>query len=74
MRRISDSGIPVRIAQVHRIVKAVAIPIRAHTRLCRIEPVGLDEHAEAGVIVAGVEVLQAGVGVEAFDVTVLEKL
>nr|WP_245708074.1 hypothetical protein [Celeribacter baekdonensis] len=29
-----------------------------------IEPIGLDEHAEAGVIVAGVEVLQACVGVE----------
>ena len=56
--------ITARIAEVHRIIEAVAVPICAHARLRWIKPVGLDEQAEAGVVVACIEVLQARIGVE----------
>lgn len=42
--------VPVRIAQVHRIVPRISKPIRLDARLCRIEPIGLYEHAKAGFL------------------------
>ena len=57
--------VPSRIAEVHRIVEAVAVAVRPDACLCHLPPVWLCEEAEFGVVVAGVEVLQACVGVEA---------
>ena len=44
--------IPRRIAQIHQVVEAVGVPIRSHPRLIRVEPVGLEEEAQFGVVVA----------------------
>ena len=58
-----NSGMPARIAQIHRIVEAVAEAVRPDARLQHFDPVRLQEHAQHGVVVAGAQVLQAGVGV-----------
>ena len=58
-------SVPARIACPNRIIEAVAVPVRADARFGDLPPVRLEEHPEFGVVVAGVEVLEAGVGVEA---------
>ena len=59
--------IPPRIELVDWVVETVAEAVGPHSRLRHLEPVGLQEHPQGGVVVAGVEVLQARVGVVAFS-------
>ena len=54
------------VQRVDRIVERVAVAVGADAGLHDFEPVGLDEEGQFGVVVAGVEVLQARVGVVAF--------
>ena len=58
-------NIPPRIAEIHRIVRRIAIPVRPHPRLGDLPPVGRGEQRQVGVVGAGVEALQAGGAVEA---------
>ena len=55
---------PARIAAGDRIIKAIPIPIRSHARFGRVEPVGRHEPSERRIVEPGVQVLQAGLGVE----------
>jgi len=56
--------IVLKSATAPETVAAMSPPFCPDARLRWIKPIGLDEQAEAGVIVAGVEVLQARIGVE----------
>jgi len=56
--------IPPRIHQIHRIVEAVGIPVRPTPGLGHLKPVRLQEQAGFGVVIAGVQVLEAGVVVQ----------
>ena len=47
---------PIRIAQIHRIVEAVGVAVGADAGFADLPPVGLEEAAQCGVVVAGVEV------------------
>jgi hypothetical protein len=53
--------VPIRIQLVDRIVEGIAIAVRADALLGDLEPVGLQEQAELGVVIAGVQILQARV-------------
>lgn len=57
--------VPIRIRQIHRIVPRIRIAVRPHPRPGHLPPVRLDEPAEHRVVGAGVEVLEADLGVEA---------
>ena len=63
---VLDPVVPVGIHSVDGVIACIRVPVCAHAWLCDLEPVWLEEQAECGVVVAGVEVLQAGVAVEAF--------
>jgi hypothetical protein len=52
--------------QIHRIVGGIRIPVGPDACLCYLKPVGLDEAAEFGVVVAGVEILEAWILVITF--------
>jgi hypothetical protein len=56
---------PIRITQIHRISGRIHIPVGPHPWLGRVPPVALGEQAELGVMVAGMEVDQPGLRVEA---------
>ncbi len=56
--------IPPRIAQIHRVPARIGIAVRPHARLADVEPVGLQEHRERGVVVTGVEILETGPVIE----------
>ena len=60
------SYIPAWVGKIHGIVEAIRIPVGPDAWLGDFEPVWLDEHGQFGVVVAGVEVLQAGSRVVAF--------
>jgi hypothetical protein len=62
---IHKKYMPIRIAQIHRIAEAVHIPVGADAGDCRVPPVALGEQPQLGVVGAGVEVDEAGLGVEA---------
>ena len=57
---------PVRIRPIDRVVPRVRIPIRSDAFLVGVPPVGGDEAGDGGVVIAGVEVEEAGLGVGAF--------
>jgi hypothetical protein len=57
---------PARIPTIDRIVEAVGISVGPDSRCRWIEPIGRQEPAEHGIEVPGVQVLQAGFGVELF--------
>ena len=46
---------------IYGIVEAIAIAVRPDALFRNLEPVGLQEQAELGVVVAGVEILEARV-------------
>lgn len=54
-----------RITAVYGIVEDIGVSVGPDALLCDLEPVWLQEQPQLGVVVAGVEVLQACVGVEA---------
>lgn len=54
---------PPRIHPIHRIPSGIGIAVGPHAGLRHLPPVGLEEHQKVGVIGAGVEVLQAGLGI-----------
>ena len=56
---------PIRVTLVHRVIAGVGVAVGADTRQQRVPVVGRDERA-AGDRSTGVEVLQAGFGVEFF--------
>ena len=60
-----DGLVPSGISQVNRVACGVSVAVGADARLCGVEPVRLGEHAHLWVVVAGVEMHEAGVGVEA---------
>lgn len=51
---------PVRIALVDRVVGGIGIAVGADARVAHIPPVGREEAAEGRIVIAGVEVGQAG--------------
>ena len=53
--------VPIRIQLVHRIVEGIAVAVGADPALLHLEPVGLQEQPQLGVVVAGVEILEARV-------------
>jgi len=53
------------ITSIHRIIGGIGIAVEVDAGEDRVPGVGGEEAAEVGVVVAGVEVLQAGLGVEA---------
>jgi hypothetical protein len=57
-------SIPVGIQLVHRVVEGIAVAVGADPALLHLEPVGLQEQPQLGVVVAGVEILEARVFVE----------
>jgi hypothetical protein len=58
--------IPARIEFIHRVIEAVAEPVGSDACLGDLEPVGLEEEAQFGVVVPRVEVLEPCIGVLAF--------
>jgi len=56
--------IPIR--QIHGIICAIGIPIGPHALLSNLPPIRLDEPADVGVVVSGIEEEEAGGGIIAF--------
>ena len=46
------------------VVCGIAIPVRPDSSVDDLEPIGLEEQAKFGVVVPGVQVLQASAGVK----------
>ena len=51
--------VPAGIAQVHRVVERVRVPVGAHAPFRRVERVGADEAPDQRIVVARVQVAQA---------------
>ena len=62
---VRSVAVSIGIADVHRIIPGIGIAVEVDAGEDGVPGVGGEEAAEVGVVVAGVEVLQAGFGVEA---------
>ena len=57
---------PIGVALVHRVVEGIGVAVGADCRVGYVPPVGLDEAGEDRIVIAGVEIGQAGVGIVPF--------
>ena len=51
------------ITPIHRIIARIGIAVRVHAGKDRVPRVGAEEPGEGGIVIPGVEVVQAGFGV-----------
>ncbi len=65
-RDASPTTMPQWVHPIDGIIPRIGIPVDIHARDGRVPGVGGEEAAEVGVVVAGVEILQARFGIEAF--------
>ena len=55
---------PIRIAPIDGIISGIGVAVDVDAGEDGVEGVGGEKAAELGVVVAGVEILQAGLGIE----------
>jgi hypothetical protein len=53
------------VTHIHGIITRVGESVGSDAFLGDLKPVGLDEQRQLGIVVAGIEVLQPGVGIVA---------